>query len=136
MIERWIEAFEMELGDDGVWRWKAEFAEGDVWFRKYQELLRKWNKLVPEYNATINPQPVGRPLAASEAQEVQVRRLRKSGASLRAIVDETGLGLQTVRTIVGRDALSDRTTMRRLERIDPDRAAVISGRRVSGLAMP
>jgi DNA-binding CsgD family transcriptional regulator len=47
-------------------------------------------------------QPVGRPLAASEAQQATVRRLRKAGKSLRWIAEETSLGLNTVRTIVGK----------------------------------
>ncbi len=45
-------------------------------------------------------QPVGRPLAASEAQQATVRKLRKAGKSLRWIAEETALGLNTVRTIL------------------------------------
>lgn len=42
----------------------------------------------------------GRPLAATEAQIAEVRKLRKAGGSLRDIASQTGLGLQTVRTIL------------------------------------
>jgi hypothetical protein len=39
-----------------------------------------------EYNAAVVPKmrPVGRPIAASEAQQEQVRKLRKAGKSLRS----------------------------------------------------
>jgi DNA invertase Pin-like site-specific DNA recombinase len=38
---------------------------------------------------------IGRPLAASEEQQAQVRQLREAGGTLRAIAKATGLGLQT-----------------------------------------
>jgi hypothetical protein len=50
--------------------------------------------------ATVRPRNVGRPLAASEAQCATVLKLHKAGTSLRAIAEETSLGLRTVRTIV------------------------------------
>jgi hypothetical protein len=53
---------------------------------------------------------------------VQVLKLRKRGMSLRDIADETSLGLNTVRTIVGRTNGTDRTSIKHLRRIDPDRA--------------
>jgi transposase len=66
--------------------------------------------------------PIGRPIAASDAQIANVRKLRKGGMSLRNIATETNLGMQTVRTIIGKAAGSDRATMKRLERLDPERA--------------
>jgi hypothetical protein len=48
-----------------------------------------------------------------------VRKLRMAGRSLRAIMEETNLGFQTVRTILGKDAGTDRTTRKHLQRIDP-----------------
>jgi hypothetical protein len=42
--------------------------------------------------------------------------------SLRRIADKTNLGLQTVRTIAEKAAGSDRATIKRLARIDPDNA--------------
>jgi hypothetical protein len=44
----------------------------------------------------------GRPIAASDAQQIAVRKMRKAGTSLRKIARDTSLGLQTVRTILGR----------------------------------
>ena len=100
LTEAWIEAFEMEQGSDGTWRWKSSFAEGDEWFAKYSALVKQWNAAVADFNAKIAPRPVGRPLAASEAQVEAVHKLRKRGGSLRDIAYETGLSLNTVRSIV------------------------------------
>jgi hypothetical protein len=80
---------------------------------------RRWNKYLPVINR--EPRNVGRPLAASEAQVVQVRKLRKAGRSLRHIAEDTSLSVDTVRTIVGKMNGNDRTTTKhrqRLERID------------------
>jgi hypothetical protein len=51
-----------------------------------------------------------------------IRKLRKASMSLRAIAQETSLALHTVRTILGKAEGADRTTMKHLARIDPDRA--------------
>jgi hypothetical protein len=123
VIERWKEAFDMALNDKGVWTWDPFIQRYDDLVSRYNELLAKWNRFVPTYNANVAPQPIGRPLDASSAQCALVLRLRRTGKSFRAVADETGLSLQTVRTIVGRDAGTDRTSARRLERIQPDKAA-------------
>ncbi len=66
-------------------------------------------------------------LQASDAQIKEVRKLRKTKTSLRAIAEQTGLGFGTVRTIVGQDAGTDRTSKRtnllRKREIDRQRAA-------------
>jgi hypothetical protein len=87
------------------------------------------------------PRNVGRPLAASEAQVDTVHKLRKAGSSLRQIADETSLGLNTVRTIVGQMDGRDRTTQKhraRLERIviDPQQRATWKRQRRTGDALP
>ena len=61
--------------------------------REVPYVLREWNRFVPKYNAIVRAQSVGRPLAASDAQQHQVIKLRKAGKSLRGIVGETGLGI-------------------------------------------
>jgi transposase len=66
----------------------------------------------------LNQNPVGRPLAASEAQCDQVRKLHKGGKSLRWITEETGLGLGTVRTIVDKAEGTDRTANKHRGRIN------------------
>lgn len=65
---------------------------------EYNELVRRWNRYVGSLAAD---HAIGRPPRATQAQLAQVRRLRKAGHTLREIVHETGLSLQTLRTIVG-----------------------------------
>jgi hypothetical protein len=127
LIGQWCEAFDMRLNDDGEWS-HADWVDGCAAFRqKYVDLLRDWNRFVPLYNRVIAPKSIGRPLDASNAQVKQVLMLRKARKlSLRGIADETNLSLATVRTIVGRQDHRDRTSRRRLERIDPDRVAELS----------
>jgi hypothetical protein len=122
LIDSWIEAFDMHLNAEGVWEWRASFVEGHEWFGKYVALAKQWNQIVPEYNAVVAPRRrnVGRPLAASDAQRQTVLKLRKAGQSLRAIAEETSLGLNTVRTIVDQRDQRDRTTIKHMERIRRD----------------
>jgi hypothetical protein len=127
VIERWIEAFGMTLDNSGQWSFMDGLTERHhELIAKYNALLRDWNKFVGQYNLNVAPKEIGRPLDASPAQCSQVRKLKKAGRSLRVIADETNLSLQTVRTILGREAGTDRTSARRLKRIDPDRAAALS----------
>jgi hypothetical protein len=126
LIDSWIEGFGMQLTDKGTYTFDPWVDQTLDIRDRYQELLRKWNQFVPQYNAVVVPRHrnVGRPLAASEAQQEQVLKLRKRGMSLRDIAEETSLGLRTVCTIVDKGAGSDRTTVKYLQRIDPDRAAI------------
>jgi len=95
---------------------------------------------VPIYNATISPQPVGRPLAASAAQQIDVLKRRKSGESLRGIAQATGLSFSTVRTIVGNKTGTGRQSehakaLRRHE-YDRLRAAAYRARKKQRDALP
>jgi hypothetical protein len=129
MIDRWIEAFAMTLGEDGSWHWKDGAMEWyDEMAEKYHALAKRWNKLIPKYNAIVASREIGRPLLASEAQCTAVLKLRKAGSSLQDIVDDTSLSLRTVRTIIGRADRTDRTSLKRLQKVDPDRATLISSR--------
>src|SRR5262249_46489579 len=111
ITESWIEAFQMRRTDDGkVLVWASFVEQHDDLVDKHNALVREWNKMVPKYNAVVVPKNIGRPLEASEAQCLEVQRLRKTGASLRAIVAQTGLGLRTIRTIIGRQNGTDRTS--------------------------
>jgi hypothetical protein len=122
LIETWIEAFDMEQLDDGQWTFQPWLDDYKRQREEHGDLVRRWNKLVPIYNAKVAPRGVGRPLAASEAQCAQALKLHKAGASLRGIGDETGLGIGTVRTIVGKKHGSDRTSQRNeLRRIEINR---------------
>lgn len=137
MIERWIEAFDMVLDDDGVWKWRTSFVEGDEWFQKYHALLRDWNRLVPEYNAVVNPRNVGHPPGANDSQRAEILKLRKQGRSLRGIALDMKLGMQVVRTVLGQyshgaDRGKDRTSRKHAERIKFDRAAETTWKALPG----
>jgi len=125
LIQSWIEVFELEQNEDGVYVFNPGLLldQHSKLFEEHEKLLREWNKFVGQYNATIDPQGIGRPLQASDTQVTEVRGLRKAGASLRGIAEETGLGIRTVRTIVGKDAGTDRASKRtnRLRKREIDR---------------
>ena len=121
-LESWKETFDMTETESGTWTWKPFWDEHEEVIDDYNELVREWNKALPLING--NPQPVGRPLQASEAQCDTVLKLHKHGCSLRAIAEHCTLGLNTVVTIVSKSKGTDRTTKKhraRLERIDPSR---------------
>jgi hypothetical protein len=124
-LDNWIQAFDMVQNEEGVWVWSNSFVEGHEWLHKYVELQREWNKYVALFNAKLEyGRNVGRPLGASEAQQQQVLKLHKVGHSLREIAEEMSLGLRTVRTVIAKGNGIDRTTIKHLERIDPERAKV------------
>jgi uncharacterized coiled-coil protein SlyX len=125
VMERWKDTFDMTQTDSGVWTWAPFWKERDDLITKHNELVRQWNKVVP----LLNQQPVGRPIAASEAQCVMVRKLRKAGRSLRWISEETSLGLSTVRTILGKVDGSDRTSKAHRARIEINRQEATSWKR-------
>jgi hypothetical protein len=121
LIDSWIEAFGMQLGDDGKRSFASWVDTANSNYERYVALRRKWNRTVASFNAVMGERrPVGRPLAADEDDRYAVLRLRAAGKSLRAIAEETNLGLQTVRTVVDQHHGCDRTTVKRLERIQID----------------
>jgi hypothetical protein len=131
-IERWREAFDMQLTDDGTWGWKTWITRQEEIYAKYRALIAEWNRFVAEYNAVVAPKRrnIGRPLAAGLGQVKDVRRRRQAGQSIRSIALDTNLSERTVRTIIGKVEGSDRATLARLERIAPEtRAEVIKQRR-------
>ena len=77
MVESWIEAFDMVEDEDGMWTWgpgiKALHDNHARLQDQHQKLLRKWNKLVGDYNSTVAPRERGRPLEASDAQVKAVK---------------------------------------------------------------
>src|SRR5439155_16090338 len=108
---------------DGSWSFRPWMQERSEYHDKYMALLHKWNRTVTLFNAKIGqPSGTGRPLEASESQRAEVLRLRKAGASLRGIAEETNLGLRTVRTIIDRKHGTDRTSKRHeIRRIEINR---------------
>jgi len=126
MIEQWIAAFDMVQDDNGNWSWgEGLVAAFEIVYARHQDLLRKWNAMVAEYNAVVAPKRrnFGRPLQASPKQQQDVRERRKRGDSLRTIAEDTALSLRTVRTILGKADGTDRATLARLQRIAPDKFA-------------
>jgi hypothetical protein len=121
VIDSWIEAFGMVQDNKGVWQWDEWM---DRWARmnkQHEALARKWNQFVPDYNTVVlkGKRNVGRPLGADEEQVAQVRKLRKSGMSLRGIAAQMDLKLSAVRTIVNRDDGGDRMTKKRWQKLHP-----------------
>ena len=106
--QSWIDVFEMQLDDDGSWKFNPN--QNELWQKHedllsdYEALIAKWNKFVPRVQRRrTTPVPVkarGRPLGATDDQIDLARQLRDEGRSYRQIVDRTGLSLQTVRTII------------------------------------
>ena len=139
LIESWIEAFNMVLNEDGKYSYAPFVDDYEKTVDEYADLVRRWNKYVHIFN--MQNRNVGRPLAASEAQVAEVRKLHRQGRSLRGIADDTSLGLPTVRTIVGQMNGDDRTTQKhrdRLERIEIDRQQIAEWKRErrTGDALP
>lgn len=116
LIESWIEVCDMKEDESGVWLFDVNHADLIERYNKlhgeHQKLVSDWNKFVGQWNREVDPRERGRPIAASAVQIEEVRKLHKGEASLRAIAENTGLGLRTVRTIVEKDAGTDRTTKR------------------------
>lgn len=122
MIEQWKQAFDMIQNEEGAWTFNDWVLQMDGYREKYFKLVSEWNKFVPLYNARMAPRNIGRPIAASDSQREIVLKLSGKGYSLRGVADETGLTLATVRTIISQRSGTDRTSMKHLERIDPERA--------------
>jgi chromosome segregation ATPase len=126
VTESYQHGFNMKPTEDGTgWYFTRGIAEAyDELLTKHRDLRKRFNKLIDIYN----PQAPGRPLNASEAQCVEVVKLHKRKLSLRDIAEETSLALSTVRTIVGRENRTDRTSIKRLQKLDPMNAAAVSAR--------
>lgn len=115
-IESYRDIFHMAPADDDSGWTNAPFlASYHGLVDRYNDLRKRWNKAVPILNAGMKD--IGRPLAASEAQIVEVISSHMIGDSLREIVEATSLSMQTVRTIVGRQHGTDRTTKVRKQKV-------------------
>jgi Helix-turn-helix domain of resolvase len=144
MIEQWIYAFDMTQNEAGHWTFAPAVSQmlHDLvhLIDHHEKLLRDWNRFVTKYNRAVAPQPLGRPLAASEAQVKDVLSRRKKGGSLRAIAVATNLSRSTVRTIVGKDQGTDRASKRanllRKREFDRQRAADYRARKKARDLLP
>jgi hypothetical protein len=110
-LERFMDTFGLVRNENGKWS-NGEFIEKhNALIDRLNDLRDRYNKLVRRFNAhiaTVNP--VGRPIAASDAQQEQIIRHHKVGKSSRWIAEEMTLSRRTVTTIIGKLDGTDRTT--------------------------
>ena len=117
-LEDFITTFGLDLENDGFYRNGDFIRRHQQLFDDYNALVTRQNKLVRRFNANIaSVQPVGRPIAASEAQQDRVLKLHKAGRSSRWIAEETGLSRRTVTTVIEKSDGTDRTTSKRRVRL-------------------
>src|SRR4051812_12658637 len=75
-LEHFVSVFGMQVNAEGFWQWGELIENYNGLIDRNHELRDKFNRLVTAYNRfAVPPQPIGRPLAASEAQRAQVLRL-------------------------------------------------------------
>ena len=113
-LETFITTFGLTLNDEGKWG-NGEFITGyNALVAQYEDLRGRYNRLVRDFNQyAVPPKPVGRPLAASEAQQAQVIKHHKAGKSARWIAGEMTLSRRTVTTVIDKLDGSDRNTQKR-----------------------
>jgi hypothetical protein len=121
LIDSWIESFDMTQGENGKWTYNQWVNDCVAARDNYLDLVKKWNRHVSAFNNAIIRRNVGRPIAASEAQQAQIIQHHKTGKSERWIAEEMTLSRRTVTTAINKKRGSDRTTRKHLERIDPGR---------------
>jgi hypothetical protein len=80
-----------------------------------RRLENPWSATTAKYSffRSIHPRT-----ADCSVQAAALRKLASKGMSIRGIMIETNLGMQTVRTILDREDWTDRASKRRLEKID------------------
>jgi hypothetical protein len=142
----WAEVFDMPLSEDGKRTWSGDLfnqlAQVSRLHDEHEELLRDWNRLVTKWNASglTEPLPPGRPMKASADEQQMVLEHHAAGLSLRAIADETGLSLRSIRTVIGKATGTDRSTKReaklRTRRLKAERQRAWRQRRASIEALP
>ena len=117
-LEDFITTFGLDLDNDGFYRNGDFIRRHQQLFDDYNALVTRQNKLVRRFNANIaSVQPVGRPIAASDAQQDRVLKLRRAGRSSRWIAEEIGLSRRTVTTVIEKSDGTDRTTSKRRVRL-------------------
>lgn len=117
-LEHFITTFGLTVTDDSKYS-NDEFIKGYLALAdQYEDLRLRYNKLVGSFNRNIaTVQPVGRPLAASEAQQAQIIRHHKAGKSPRWIAEEMTLSRRAVTTVIDKHHGTDRTTAGRRKRL-------------------
>jgi len=117
-LEHFITTFGLTLNDAGDWENGEFIKESRRLLDAYEDLRLRYNKLVGRFNRNIAAvQPVGRPIAASEAQQAQIVKQHKAGKSARWIAEEMTLSRRTVTTVIGKLDGTDRTAAQRRQRL-------------------
>jgi hypothetical protein len=116
-FERFIQVFGLVLNSDGKWTNSEAIAEARAFHEQYEDLRLRHNRLVDIVNRRVVLQPVGRPIAASEAQQEQIMKHHKAGKSARSIAEELNLSRRTVTTVIDKSAGADRTTAKHRARL-------------------
>jgi hypothetical protein len=118
-FESWKEAFRMVMGDDGVWTWNSDDSGGQEWLDKYLIVARDYNSLIRDYENVVSDRfgngtlrDPGRPIAATPEQREIIYQSHEEGRSLREIAEDADVGLQTVRTLLGKIDGTDRVSRR------------------------
>lgn len=117
-LETFVSTFGMTVDADGNWE-NGEFIKGyqDV-IGQRNEMVDRYNKLVSAYNRdAVAPNPVGRPIAASEAQQALIIKHHKAGRSSRWIAEEMTLSRRTVTTIIDKVEGAGRTAAKHRARL-------------------
>jgi DNA repair exonuclease SbcCD ATPase subunit len=123
-LETFTTAFGMEVDDQNCWRWGQLITNYDSMIDDLTDLRQRYNALVSEFNRyAVAPQPVGRPIAASEAQQALILKHHKAGRSSRWIAEEMTLSRRTVSTVIGKVDGTDRTSNKHRKRfgLEPKR---------------
>ncbi len=117
-LERFITTFGLTIDDDGKWCNGEFLRQHNNLVDEFNDLADRYNRLVRDFNQyAVPPQPVGRPIAASEAQQAQIIKHHKAGKSSRWIAEEMTLSRRTVTTVIGRFDGTDRTMARHRKRL-------------------
>jgi hypothetical protein len=117
-LEHFIQSFGLTVNDAGEWTNSEFLNEGRQLLEAYDELGSRYNKLVGRFNRNIAAvQPVGRPIAASEAQQAQILKHHKAGRSSRWIAEELALSRRTVTTVIDKSDGTDRTSAKRRQHL-------------------
>lgn len=124
-LESFITTFGLTLDEEGHYtnddflkRHHELFLENANLIFDYNKLISKFNGLLEDYNGLRgDKRPVGRPAAASEAQQAQALGYHKDGKSIRWIAEFMTLSRRTVSTIIDKADDVDRTTTRRRVRL-------------------
>jgi chromosome segregation ATPase len=123
-LETFITTFGLVLNDKNEWENGEFIQQHNGLVDKFNDLIDRYNKLVGNYNRyAMAPQPIGRPIAASEAQQAEAAKHHRRGRSARWIAEEMSLSRRTVTTIIGKFDGTDRGTAQRRRRLglEPNR---------------